>query len=64
MQRMLVSKSSLVLSAIAGILGTHAGCACQGNVLQDDFLALGVSYGRYFIQCQGFQPVVSCEDHF
>ncbi|HET9132061.1 MAG TPA: hypothetical protein VFO86_13990 [Terriglobia bacterium] len=57
-------KSSFVFSSTIGIVGAHADAAYQWKVSKRGFLTTGVSYGAYFMQYEGFLPVLSYEIRF
>jgi len=57
-------ESGFVAALAAGILGYHGGLAYQWKTEEHSYLSLGVTYGMYFIQYEGFLPVLSYEYRF
>lgn len=57
-------KSSVVFSSTVGVVGAHADAAYQWKLGRRGFLTTGVSYGAYFMQYEGFLPVLSYELRF
>lgn len=59
-----IYKSSLVVSGTAGIIGAHVDVAYQWKAGKRGFVTTGASYGHYFLQYNGFLPVLSYELRF
>jgi len=56
--------NGVAASATAGIAGAHVNLAYQFKLGQRGFLIAGGSYGVYFMQYDGFLPVLSYEYRF
>ncbi len=56
--------NGVAASATAGIAGAHVNLAYQFKLGQQGFLAAGCSYGVFFMQYEGFVPILSYEYRF
>ncbi len=56
--------NGVVLSATAGMAGMHASAVYQLRLGGGNYLVGGGSYGAYFLQYEGFLPVLAFERRF
>ena len=56
--------NGFAVSASAGVVGANANLVYQFRLDDRDFIVAGVSYGSFFMQYEGFAPVLAFERRF